>query len=248
MSDDSLGKNDFAKKGWGIPGALFLGLSAYFIPNIVLVLLVPSLQVLPVAENIQTFLITAIFEAITIATIYIFVRAYGFSLRDLGLVKFKPNDLWLVLLGFGIYFVASIAISSIVQMFIGFDQNQPQEIGFTNPVGLELVLVFLVLVVLAPLAEELLFRGFIFKGMRKRLSFWWAAIITSALFALIHWQINVGLDVFALSLVLCWLRERTGSLWPSIMLHATKNGLAFLLLFTPLGQWLLEQSTNNIPY
>jgi membrane protease YdiL (CAAX protease family) len=32
-------------------------------------------------------------------------------------------------------------------------------------------------------------------------------------------------------MVLCWLRERTKSLWPSILLHVTKNALAFVLLF-----------------
>jgi membrane protease YdiL (CAAX protease family) len=40
-----------------------------------------------------------------------------------------------------------------------------------------------------------------------------------------------ALDTFTLSLVLCYLRQKTDSLWPGIMLHALKNGLAFMSLF-----------------
>lgn len=231
MSDDSLGKGQLAKKGWGIPGALFLGVSAFLLPNVLLIFLVPDIQRLVLSPNITNFLYEAIFEALVIMTLYIFVRAYGLRLRDLGLVKFKWRDLGLVALGFAVYFAVSLTISSLVQVFVKFDPNQSQDIGFNAPNSAEFILVFIAIAVLAPLAEELLFRGFIFRGMRQKLPFWPAALIVSLLFALAHGQVNVGLDVFALSIVLCWLREKTGSLWPGIILHASKNALALILIF-----------------
>jgi len=93
--------------------------------------------------------------------------------------------------------------------------------------------------VLPPLVEETVFRGFVFAGLRNKLKFVWAALATSALFASAHLQIGNGqpllwvaaLDTFTLSLVLCYLREKTDSLWPGILLHALKNGIAFLSLF-----------------
>ena len=67
--------------------------------------------------------------------------------------------------------------------------------------------------------------------LRKSMPVWAAIIITSLLFALVHFQWNVALDTFALSIVLCLLRLVTKSLWAPILLHAMKNGLAFYLLF-----------------
>jgi membrane protease YdiL (CAAX protease family) len=43
--------------------------------------------------------------------------------------------------------------------------------------------------------------------------------------------VNVALDVFILSIVMCGLREMTGSIWAGVVLHMMKNGLAFYLLF-----------------
>lgn len=231
MLDDSSDKKEPAKKGWGIPGAVFFGALTYLLPAVILTFLWPSVQPLLVNDNIANFVFAALFEAMIIIALFIVVRAYGFKLRDLGLNKFKPSHIWLVLGGFFLYFFVTIVISTIFSLFVDYDQDQVQELGFSNPQGLEIVLVFLSLVVLAPLAEELLFRGFVYKGMRRRLPFWAAAILVSLLFAVVHGQVNVGVDVFALSLVLCWLRETTGSLWPAIILHAFKNGIAFLLLF-----------------
>jgi len=94
-----------------------------------------------------------------------------------------------------------------------------------------LVLAFIGLVVLPPIAEEMLFRGFLYRGLAKRLPKILSALITSGLFALLHFQWNVSLDVFVLSLVLIALYEKTKNLWVCVGLHAIKNGIAFLALF-----------------
>jgi membrane protease YdiL (CAAX protease family) len=119
--------------------------------------------------------------------------------------------------------------------------NQQQDIGFQRVSGTgQLVVTFLSLVVLPPLAEETLFRGFLFTTFRRRMSFLLATLLTSTLFAIPHllesqgsqgllWV--AGIDTFVLSLVLCVLRERSNSLWPGILLHGLKNGIAFVSLF-----------------
>ncbi|RYZ49901.1 MAG: CPBP family intramembrane metalloprotease, partial [Sphingobacteriales bacterium] len=56
-------------------------------------------------------------------------------------------------------------------------------------------------------------------------------IVTSIVFGAIHGQWNVAVDVFALSLILCSLREITGSIWAGVLLHMLKNGIAFYFLF-----------------
>ena len=81
------------------------------------------------------------------------------------------------------------------------------------------------LVILAPCAEELFFRGWLYTALRCRLTFWPSYVITASLFAAIHWDVNhrrVFL-VLPLALALGLLREMTGSIKPTIALHATYN-------------------------
>lgn len=132
-----------------------------------------------------------------------------------------------------VYIILTSLVSALATIALPFvDYTQTQDTGFaqitTQP---EYVLAFLSLVVIAPLAEEVLFRGYLFGKLRKYAPLWVAVLVTSLLFALVHFQWNVSIDVFALSLVLCMLRVVSGSLWPSILLHMLKNGVAFYFLF-----------------
>jgi membrane protease YdiL (CAAX protease family) len=93
------------------------------------------------------------------------------------------------------------------------------------------ILAFITLVVIAPFAEELLFRGYLYGKLKSNVPTVVAAITTSLLFGLAHQQLNVGIDVFILSLVLCTLRSLTGSIWAGVLVHIIKNALAYYLLF-----------------
>ena len=67
--------------------------------------------------------------------------------------------------------------------------------------------------------------------LKKFVPIWVAILVTSALFGSIHGAWNLAIDTFALSIVLCLLRESTGNIWASILLHMAKNGIAFYILF-----------------
>lgn len=112
------------------------------------------------------------------------------------------------------------------------DLTEKQELGFSTSIyGMELVFAFLLFVIIAPLLEEVLFRGYLYGKLRPRVGLIVSIILVSLAFAVLHGQLNVGIDTFALSIALCLLREFTGSIWAGVLLHATKNGLAFYLLF-----------------
>lgn len=162
------------------------------------------------------------------------------KIRELFAITRWPilKDFTNAVLAFLPYFAISIALQTIVAAFVSdFNADQAQDVGFSDISGTwQLVLAFIALVILAPLAEELIFRGFVFGNARSKLGFWPAAIITSAFFGFVHGQWNVGLDTFVLSMALCFLRERTGTIWAGVILHAIKNALAYTLLFLiPLG-------------
>jgi len=157
----------------------------------------------------------------------------GFSWQSLGLRRASVKSMLIVIPAFVIYLAASLSLTVVAQLLIsGFDINQTQNIGFSRSGGsIELIAAFIGLVVLTPIFEELIFRGVLFQGLRRRLPFWWSAIITSVIFAVAHGQWNVAVDTFALSFILCFLVERSNSILPAIFLHALKNSLAFTLLF-----------------
>lgn len=151
----------------------------------------------------------------------------------LGLVKsFKWKHIRLLVVCIFGYFGLTILAASIARFVPGFDSNQEQAVGFMKREGvLNLVLAFLALVVLPPIIEELLFRGYLFGKLRQQSGFIFSTLITSLIFGLVHLQWNVSLDTFVLSLFLCYLREKTGAIWMNMMLHAFKNSLAYFLLF-----------------
>jgi membrane protease YdiL (CAAX protease family) len=104
-----------------------------------------------------------------------------------------------------------------------------------------------VVVLFAPAVEEIIFRGAIFGGLRKLLalpfrrlhghakvggtiSFAFAALISSVLFALLHLEPVLVPTLFLLGIALCALYRRTGSLLPCFAAHATFNSFAVLVI------------------
>lgn len=187
------------------------------------------------------FVFIALIEGLVMLMLWALLRVKKNTFTDIGLVWPTPKDVGLAVLGFGVYFLLYLAIAVVARLlFPSINFEQEQQIGFqTAGANGELILVFLSLVILPPLVEEVLARGFLYTGLKTKLPIWAATIITSILFAAAHLQFGSGapllwvaaIDTFTLSLVLIYLREKTGNLGASIALHMLKNGLAFMLLF-----------------
>lgn len=88
-----------------------------------------------------------------------------------------------------------------------------------------------VVILLAPFAEELLFRGFLYRALRNRLRPVSAALVVGAIFGSIHYTgpetLELLLPLAIFGFILCMLYERSGSLYPAIALHAINNAIAF---------------------
>ncbi|MHA6287242.1 CPBP family intramembrane glutamic endopeptidase [Maricaulis sp. CAU 1757] len=102
---------------------------------------------------------------------------------------------------------------------------------------------FLVMtVVITPLAEEVFYRGFLFRWMSAYRGVRLAALISSMMFAVMHVVPPQVISAFGLALVLCWLYWRTGSIWPAIVAHMVNNalgiGLGAAALAGRLPAWL----------
>jgi membrane protease YdiL (CAAX protease family) len=87
--------------------------------------------------------------------------------------------------------------------------------------------------ILTGCVEELFFRGFLFVGLRRYLSFWPAAAISSLVFGLGH---DLIFPQAITGILLAWLLDRTGSLWPCIIAHGAINAILISLRFALTGK------------
>lgn len=150
----------------------------------------------------------------------------------------KPlSDTLLAFPGFMVYLFVVFIFFSITGFFSPETLEQTQELSFTEEgSGYDILFAFIALVLAAPIAEEIIYRGFLFQGLAKRYGFWIGTIATGLIFGLAHWQWNVGIDTFALTIVASYLVWNTKSIWPAILLHMIKNLMAFA------GTFLLDAS------
>lgn len=140
--------------------------------------------------------------------------------------------------GYVVYFLLSVVLATIVTYLHGSELNQAQDIPFSGlALQFEFIVAFITLVVLAPLAEELLFRGYLLGKLKTFLPAWLAIGISALVFGAMHLpgssglQWMVAIDTFTLGIVVGFLRVRTGSIWAGVLIHAFKNALAFYFLF-----------------
>ncbi len=193
-------------------------------------------------QNVFTTIVAIIIYALTIGMVIglpWIIRKDRTSIVDVGLQRLPLwRDILMAPAGLVVYLILSAGLMIVASAIIpSLSLNQTQNTGFTGVnQQYELILAFLTLVVLAPVAEEVLFRGYLFGKLQKYVPVWVAVLATSLLFGFIHvafsqdaW--NVAVDTFALSVVLCLLRISTGSIWASMLLHMIKNGIAFYILF-----------------
>ena len=145
------------------------------------------------------------------------------------------TDLLLAPIGFVATMILAWVLTFIMMAIMPFPKDvweQTQNVGFHGLYQFhDYALAFICLVVLAPICEEIIFRGWLYGKLRFRMPMVPAMLIVSALFGIMHGQWNVGVTVFAMSIGMCFMRELTGTIWSGVILHMIKNGIAFYALF-----------------
>ncbi|MFC2662218.1 MAG: CPBP family intramembrane glutamic endopeptidase [Eubacterium sp.] len=96
-------------------------------------------------------------------------------------------------------------------------------------------LVILACVIAAPLMEEIVIRGILFRSLRMRCSFAVSAVLSSVLWAVWHGSVSQAVTAFLTGLILSLLYELYRNLWITIVVHAGNNALALYLLHMPMN-------------
>lgn len=138
----------------------------------------------------------------------------------------------------GIWVVADAFGDWVTQLVLDPDRIREIKEQLWGPVAIcgtveEWIWTILGVVVAPAIAEEVLFRGVIQRGLARRWRPWPALLITSFIFAAFHFPLLQFPVFFVLGLEFGWLYQRSGSVWPGILAHAANNLLAIVDLNVP---------------
>ncbi len=184
-------------------------------------------------------LIVILFQSLVLlATLRaLILRRYGISWADLGLVS--SSRFWhrrAVFLALGLVPVVAL-INAALPRLLDIPFENPQIValapaGFSWPglIGMTIMGGFV-----APLAEEIAFRGLFFGWLRQRMGFPTAAIVSASFFASLHGVMLLIPALTVMGVVLAWIYERGGSLWPAVVCHGVFNTLMIFALYAALA-------------
>ncbi len=187
-----------------------------------------------------TFFVSSLVEgAFLIAPFYFASRAFRpvatrtrLALKALGFRRFQAGVAfsWILLLSF-VIFGANALYGYLIQTFhLPLQTNDQVILMFSKNAPLTTYATLIVAVFVAPVCEEVFFRGFVFAGLLRGMPVGWAIILSALIFAVAHGDPGSFAVLLIIGLALAFLRWRTKSLWPGIILHTLNNGGAALAI------------------
>jgi CAAX protease family protein len=180
--------------------------------------------------------VTAAQQVALLLPVAIYVRRTRGSLAPLGLRRggWKAADLFAgVGAGLGAIVAGTIVIAITIAIVHAITGRQPSSsTALDDTSGVWLVLNALMAVLLAPVCEEVYFRGFLFQGLRGRMRFLWAAVLSGSFFAFVHVEPIRFFGLAVMGVILASVFERRRTLVSSMAAHATVNLVAVVLLFS----------------
>ena len=126
------------------------------------------------------------------------------------------NAILALLMGFGLSTLINILVSISGLSDWMYETNPGRYDALSSlPVWAEVILLCLV----APVFEELLFRGLLFRRLRDYVSFLPAALCSAVIFGFVHFDVVTGISAFLIGVMMAWLYEYTGSIFVSMLFH-----------------------------
>jgi CAAX protease family protein len=218
-------------KPWWGPVALVVGLLVGAVGGAIAAAAIPGgirhgNTLSPAATDVATVIQDLAFVAAALALARL---AAPLRPRQFGLLG--PRSLWRAI---GMIVAVGVLFLLVADIYFAALHTSGQEKSLVNKIGgnagtLGVLAVCVLTTVIAPICEELLFRGFMFRALLNWRGFWPAAVITGIIFGLVHGASAPAVDLAPLAFLgfcLCALYYLTGSLYTTIGLHLINNALA----------------------
>ncbi len=231
------------KVPWGIVAALIVYVAAWLVLPTLLAVIVGLLSPFLTAARqladgiinggvVANFIFTIASATAGLGIVWLYLRRHHAGWQMVGWRRFSWRQALIYLIIIAVLFLIGIGLLlALVALLVpGFNADQSQTNEFTSQTVAHPIITLLALVILPPIIEETVFRGFIFPAFAKKLGVIWGALISSVLFGFAHLQGNVSVYTFVLGLLLCFMYVRLRSIFPGMALHMLNNYLAFIAL------------------
>ena len=217
-------------RSWGLPEVIYA---------VIAMLLISTGTVLAATYwEIKTNALMVIYELMYLLPVVVVMLLKKAPWDSLGLKRFPFVDL---LVGFGIMFGAYIVIFIHNLTLVYFDvAPQGEYIAELFGLDLNLWVLGIVIVIIAPVSEEIFFRSFVYGGLEAKFGWKKAAFISAFIFGAAHMQLVSFIPTFLMGFVFAYLYRRSKSVIPGMILHFMVNGFGFtmILLLTLFGDSL----------
>ena len=207
---------------------------------IIFSLLVPISMNVDMADwslDIVTFTLTIFWQLSFIFLVIFLARSRNLNFSHIGFRK--PKD-WkivislvlgcygiLILYGLLIELISSVGIDP--GLFKGTNQIAIAETGSLLQTFLYITVLAIAVVIVAPIAEEVFFRGLIYRAIGGMYSPLWGMIISGLLFGLFHFNLGVLVPFSLIGILLAWGFQSSGSLFVPMMVHFVINSISFVV-------------------
>ncbi|WP_128104112.1 CPBP family intramembrane glutamic endopeptidase [Paenibacillus sp. DCT19] len=179
-------------------------------------------------KNVDTAFVFILFQIITYTWFLALNPRFREYIRDplCSKVKIRTAALYIIA-GFVL-----LALTSVLILGTGIETNEGQRHLFESSdlrsaVTFQNIFVILAISIIIPFFEELLFRGLLFTTISNKYGTWWALIISSVVFGMLHGGVFIATSIFGL--IFGYIFYKTKSLLPGIILHIIWNSLSVFL-------------------
>lgn len=188
------------------------------------------------STSVNMLLVQQVIQSLVmIGLIVFFLRLRGGSLGQIGLRPFRQRR-WIglsFLFGIATFFVMLLVTAFLVRVFPQWAKPQAiTELIMQAETNWEWFAIILIVCVLAPFSEELLFRGYIYHSLRQYKTMGFSIIMTSLLFGCMHYDLFRLLPLTLVGVCLNLVSIRSGTLWGSILMHGMWNFMMTVLMMT----------------
>ena len=234
---DSLAAESVCRPAWGLRDIIRAGLAAVGLVFVASAVLIGGMAAwrrigpAPIPQGIIPMAILFLEVLIVLPAWWWGPGKYGGGWARLG---FRPTQLAKSGFWFVMCLAAIFAVNYAWEMVRRESDwaSQPNYLPYFGGGARGLNLALLVGGLVAPAAEEVFFRGFLYAGLREHLGAIRAALLSALIFSLVHVAPPVLVPIFFMGLVFSVLYEKTDSVWPCIALHGLVNSLAFAAAYT----------------
>lgn len=206
------------------------------------IVMIPVVGLVAGSGGPQTFALygligLVVYACLFLTTWWIALKKRGASLRDAG---FRPVSLLtlakMLPLTIGMMIATALAVTLSAQVFGDVPTARDQVVGDATFLSFgDFLWIFGVAAIAAPVAEEFLFRGMLYRLLRVKMRVAAAVAVSALAFAFLHFIPALVPALLVMGVVLALVAERYDSLYPAMLVHGLNNGIAVIALYSALG-------------